>query len=65
MDYVTQRVKPIYTDLAEAVDVARLLRDSYNETHAVYSQFPPILTVRKYNPKDNQWPIYLAIAVFQ
>lgn len=60
MDYVTQRIKPVYLDLAEAVDVAQLLTDSYAEPYAVYSLFPPIITVRQYNPCCNEIPIYIA-----
>ena len=54
--------KPIYTDLSEAVKVARYKRDLMAFTYAIYSAFPPILTVERYDVKDTRHPIYLAIA---
>ena len=54
--------KPIYTDLSEAVGVARYRRDLMAFSYAIYSQYPPIMTVERYDPKDNRDHIYLAIA---
>ena len=54
--------KPVFTDFAEAVCVARFSRDLMDDSYAVYSAFPPIMTVELYDPQCYREYLYLAHA---